>query len=232
MASIILGSRRFTYRVNRKPIRSLRLSLKSASSFAISAPSFVSDFAIHQFILKHQAWIIKNSALIRSFPRLARLKHLSILGQNYSLIYQASTQDSIFFNHLAKTILVSASSFSQNHLKKLFQKHFPPLALKLIQKELSSLQTEIKFKFNRVSVKNQRSRFGSCSSAGNLNFNWQIIFFPYPQFRHLILHEVCHLLEKNHQQQFWDTLARYDPNWRAHNRWLRLHGSKCYLIQP
>jgi hypothetical protein len=105
-----------------------------------------------------------------------------------------------------------------------------PTAQKLIKQEVARLSHLHSFKVSRISIKNQKSRFGSCSSQGNLNFNWQIILFPPQIFTHIILHELTHLSIKNHSSKFWNQLALYDPNWRSHRLWLKKEGTQHFIV--
>lgn len=68
--------------------------------------------------------------------------------------------------------------------------------------------------FKKVSVKNQRTRWGSCSKSGNLNFNYKIIFLPERLADYIIVHEICHLEEFNHSKDFWNLVAKIFPDYR------------------
>ena len=68
--------------------------------------------------------------------------------------------------------------------------------------------------YNRVAIRNTRSRWGSCSSKGNLNFNYRIVFLPPELQDYLIVHELCHLQEMNHAAQFWALVAQQRPNYQ------------------
>jgi predicted metal-dependent hydrolase len=80
------------------------------------------------------------------------------------------------------------------------------------------------FHYERVSIKEQKSRWGSCSRQGNLNFNWRLLLAPLPALDYVVIHELCHLKEMNHAPAFWRLVARGCPDYQTHRRWLRLHG--------
>ena len=73
----------------------------------------------------------------------------------------------------------------------------------------------------RLSVRNQRTRWGSCSRTGNLNFNYKIALLPEPLADYIIAHELCHLGEFNHSQAFWDLVAVAIPDYRERRAELR-----------
>jgi predicted metal-dependent hydrolase len=75
-----------------------------------------------------------------------------------------------------------------------------------------------------VTIKEQKSRWGSCSRAGNLNFNWRLLLAPLPVLDYVLIHELAHLKELNHAPKFWRLVAAACPNYEAHRRWLREHG--------
>ena len=77
------------------------------------------------------------------------------------------------------------------------------------------------FKYNRVSIRNQKSRWGSCSKKGNLNFNYKIIFLPPEQADYIIVHELCHLKELNHSKRFWDLVSCAIPCYKEIRRKLK-----------
>lgn len=230
MASIFLDEKKFSYQIIRKNIHSLRLRLQSHRSFIVSAPRFTPEFIIIQFIKKNTSWIISHSQKITSPVSISHLKKLSILNQDFDLIFVPTQSDSVIVYQNEKKIYANISKNTNSHIKKILEKKLRPLALSLINQELLLLKHQFGFDYHRVTVRNQSSRFGSCSSRGNLNFNWQIIFFPPDKFRHILLHELTHLDIKNHSAKFWHQLTQYDSNARANNLWLKRQGIKLFLF--
>lgn len=77
------------------------------------------------------------------------------------------------------------------------------------------------FKYKRVSVRDQKTRWGSCSRQANLNFNYKLIYLPSEGLDYILAHELCHLKEFNHGPEFWRLVARSVPNYRYWRKKLR-----------
>lgn len=78
--------------------------------------------------------------------------------------------------------------------------------------------------FGRVSVKDQRTLWGSCTREGNLNFSWRLALAPDAVLDYLVVHELAHRAQMNHSRRFWEVVERVCPAHRSHRRWLRKNG--------
>ncbi len=95
-------------------------------------------------------------------------------------------------------------------------------ALAYVIERLNHYNKFYSFMFNNIRIKNHTSRWGSCSSKGNLNFNYKIVFLADEQADYIIVQELCHLGEFNHSYKFWDLVAKSIPNWKEIRK--SLHG--------
>lgn len=86
-------------------------------------------------------------------------------------------------------------------------------------------------RFTKISIRDTRSRWGSCSSSGALSFSWRLIFAPSRVLDYVAAHEVAHLREMNHSRRFWDLVERLKPDWRDDRDWLRQHGAELHRYQ-
>ncbi len=77
------------------------------------------------------------------------------------------------------------------------------------------------FKYNRIAIRNQKTRWGSCSEKGNLNYNYKILLLPEKYADYIIVHEICHLKELNHSQKFWDLVGKTIPEHKKITKELR-----------
>lgn len=83
----------------------------------------------------------------------------------------------------------------------------------------------------RISVRDPRSRWGSCSSTGTLSFSWRLVIAPEPVLRYVVVHELVHLRVPSHSPVFWQALGVAMPDWRSHADWLRDHGDELQRFQ-
>ncbi|MEA2129684.1 MAG: hypothetical protein QOJ85_2575, partial [Solirubrobacteraceae bacterium] len=78
-------------------------------------------------------------------------------------------------------------------------------------------------------IRNQRTRWGSCSTTGAMSFNWRLLLAPEPVLDYVVWHEACHLLVMDHSPDFWALVRRHCPGYENHRRWLRRHGATLVL---
>jgi hypothetical protein len=98
---------------------------------------------------------------------------------------------------------------------------YKEVARALVHAKLAYYNQFYNFKLNKVFIKNHRSRWGSCSSKGNLNFNYNIVFLPPETADYLVVHELCHLSAFNHSPKFWALIEHTVPNYKVLRKELR-----------
>lgn len=103
-------------------------------------------------------------------------------------------------------------SGTSRHEREKYQQHRES-ARKKISELLSRVNAYYGLQYGRVAIRNQRRSWGSCSQAGNLNFNYRILFLPEALQEYIVAHELCHLKEFNHGPGFWRLVAEYAPDY-------------------
>ena len=86
--------------------------------------------------------------------------------------------------------------------------------------------------YSRIAVRDQRTRWGSCSTRGTLSFSWRLALAPPEVLEYVVVHELLHLREHNHSRAFWQLLDVHRPGWRAEAGWLRMHGEELQAYTP
>jgi len=86
--------------------------------------------------------------------------------------------------------------------------------------------------YKRIALRDQRSRWGSCSTSGTLSFNWRLVLAPHDVLDYVVVHEVCHLVEHNHGRRFWRLVERRRPGYREQKSWLDAYGWEILAYRP
>ncbi len=98
---------------------------------------------------------------------------------------------------------------------------FKKAAYQLAEKKIREFNEFYKFKYNKITIRNQKTRWGSCSEKGNLNYNYKIALLPEKYADYIIVHELCHLKELNHSYKFWNLVEKTIPDYKKRVKELR-----------
>lgn len=118
----------------------------------------------------------------------------------------------------------TTKKFTMEEIRQLADK-----AVKVIPERVTFYAPVVGVDYGKITIRNQRTRWGSCSSKGNLNFNCLLMLTPSGVIDYVVVHELCHRKELNHSVKFWDEVERVLPNYREPKEWLKNNGGA--LIQ-
>lgn len=169
---------------------------------------------------KHIRITLTRDGLIK----VSKPRHVNI-AQVEAFILSKST----WINHHLNKIKSAQSEQSQNSnqqhpLKKLTRRDYllhKNTALHLVTKKLIIYNKHYNFTYKNISIKNTKTRWGSCSRRGNLNFNYKIALIPEHLADYIIVHELCHLGQFNHSQKFWNLIEETIPDYKERVRELK-----------
>lgn len=109
------------------------------------------------------------------------------------------------------------------------RKRYIELARDIFTQKTSYYARILHVTYGRISIREQKTRWGSCSSTGNLNYNWRLIFAPEDVLNYVVVHELAHRIEMNHSEAFYRIVESVLPDYRKSRRWLRENGQKLWL---
>lgn len=213
--------------------RSLRLSIKidKRGKVVVSSPRFVPRFLVSQFVASHEEWIIEQlSKRNREKPDETQVL---LFGKAYTKVcrYIPSEPLGIFVSGNELICNVPEALHDQVWKKTYTNK----LAAFLKKTARIYITTRVQFfaqkmqvTYGSITLREQDTRWGSCSSAGNLNFNWRLVHAGVAQIDYVIIHELAHRVHMNHSARFWQLVERYDPDYRMHKLWFKQHGGALY----
>lgn len=105
-------------------------------------------------------------------------------------------------------------------------------ALQVIPERVRYFAPIVGVNYGRITIRNQRTRWGSCSAKGNLNFNCMLMKTPPEVVDYVVVHELCHRLEMNHSPRFWAQVERVCPQYRQARAWLKKNGAELIESMP
>ncbi len=176
---------------------------------------------------------LKGRIINYKFRKNIRAKNLSLtIRQDAQIILTAPKYFPLFlidiFLRKKADWIISKLNHCEIFKNNLLVCHSPNDYLKNKEKAIALVETKIKF-FNyfynfsiqSITIKNQRTRWGSCSENKNLNFNYKIIYLPENLVDYVIVHELCHLKEMNHSSAFWALVSLTIPDWKTRRQNLK-----------
>lgn len=193
----------------------------------VSVPMSLSDHRIQDLVSKRTPWIKKKLQEQPERPILRPKQYVSgeaftYLGNNYRLKVLSGDTPAIKLRggYLQATI-TTLDADPQNTMRSLLENWYRSHAEQRLGDKTARWAKVVGVIPNSISVKDYKSRWGSCSVKGDISYNWRIILAPHRIVDYVVVHELCHLLEHNHSSRYWQHVGRYIPNWRECRDWLK-----------
>ena len=108
------------------------------------------------------------------------------------------------------------------------RRHYISIARDIFTQKVAYYAEIMNVTYGRISIKEQKTRWGSCSSKGNLNFNWRLIFAPGDVLDYVVVHELAHRREMNHSKAFYAIVESVLPDYKTRQKWLRENGNRLW----
>jgi len=126
-----------------------------------------------------------------------------------------------------KIIINGDPALAGNKIKKVVSEYLKAELTKMVEQNARALRV----KYKKIVIRDNVTRWGSCSSKGTLSFSWRIAFAPRSVVEYLAAHEVAHLAEMNHGKRFWQIVEQLDPGYEVAEHWLKQNGNRLHLYQ-
>jgi len=226
---LLVGIRRVGLRFVRHPrARRYVLRLCPDGSARVTIPRKGSFAEGRRFANRNVQWLEKQ--LLRQASRLVTARdwapgtEILFRGERVRLEASAESYELRFGDQIIRMRQPAICTVElATNLRPVIEKHLWKLAASELPTRVAELANEHQFAVRRVSVRNQRSRWGSCSRHGTISLNWRLVQTPTFVRDYIILHELAHLKEMNHSKRFWREVARLCPDFGRAERWLKEH---------
>lgn len=211
------------YILERKRVQHARIRVSENLSVRVLVPENFNSTDIENLLKKKKNWIDKNLNKFKGKTEKIKLHDNQILlfGNKYTYFYRAEIHNKVVVNQEHKTIQSKTNLLDKDELLKWYKRY----AKRHITKRLTEIAKEHNFKYNKVFIRNQRTKWGNCSTEKNLSFNWRLIKTPHFVIDYLIFHELVHTRTMNHTQKFWTELRSFYPEYQEAVKWLDKYGN-------
>jgi predicted metal-dependent hydrolase len=227
---ITLAGQPFQYQLDYiKNRKTVSLKLTDSATLLIKAPYGFSLKKIQQLLAGKTAWIISHSAKLKIDEQNPVNK---IIDDGSDILYIGKTHKIQLHHHASchevkvKDQIIHLYFAEQTSLSPtaLLRQFFMESASYSFQQLTSYWAKIMHVKPLKVAIRQQKTRWGSCSSTGTLSYNWLVIMAPDEVIQYLVIHELSHLIEPNHSRRFWQVVKTFDPNFAKHRLWLKNNG--------
>ena len=199
----------------------------------IRVPNRVRDRKIVEILETKERWI-RNKVIQLQNQRITNKREF-ISGESFSLfgrnLYlkvleggKVGTQ--LIDDYLITTVRTSEiGDLRKSRIKTYLEKWYIKEAYKKLEDKVIRYSEIIRVSPKGIKVRNYKTRWGSCDTKGRLTFNFHLIKAPHEIVDYVVIHELCHMIQPNHSKFFWNEVARFDPSFKNHKKWLKLNGA-------
>ena len=208
---------------------SIRLSVNESGDVRVYAPKAMRLRDIDAFVASRSADVQAMEDRVKQRREAFEAGHplengarLLVLGRPVTLqVKQAAAKRARLEGD---RLNIAAPDMERAALRALVRKALSEEALKEIRRLIAIHAPELGVQPGRIAIREQKSRWGSCSDRHNLNFNWKLMLAPPEALEYVVIHELCHLIEFNHSARFWRLVESRMPDYESPKKWLKENG--------
>ena len=219
-------------RTNRK--KSISISIES-NIVKLRVPKELTNNKIRNLLENKKPWILEKLRMRRLIAPIKPKVYLNgeeflYLGRRYFLRVNFGKESFIKLMGKYFDIIVPESEKEVDvKVKKLMASWYNHRARILLTQKTLLFSKDVGVWPKSIVVKNYKSKWGSCSTNGDICYNWRIVLAPSKIVDYLVIHELCHLLEHNHSQNFWRHVSNNCFHFKESRKWLKIHGRELII---
>ncbi len=218
-----------TIRQSRSATRLTLSIVPGGKALKLTVPVGLANCDVEAFLDRHQGWLM---------TRLARFPRAPVIAEGYSIHIRGVAhriERTGKLRGLTEAVMIDSEavlyvSGDQAHLKRRIRDYLKQEARRDLDALVSRHAITLERKVASLSLKDTKSRWGSCSQGGNLSFSWRLVMAPPLVIDYLAAHEVAHLVEMNHGKNFWAICLKLCPEMEEAKKWLKRNGTMLHAI--
>ena len=235
--AVRIGEMEIPYLFKRVPRRRrVHIVVNDEGTIEVRAPARFSVAKAREVLRENAQWVVRSLDGVREKlarrPRLVTGTRLALLDDSLRLEVRRRAQIDLFGDtrgnrgraeRRGTTLRVSTASLGDDELRVLIERWYRREAATHLAGRVEHYSPRLDVRPSKVSIRGQRSRWGSCSGKGTVSLNWRLMMVPGELVDYVVVHELCHLRHMNHSPQFWALVGGTIPDYRQRRRRLNEH---------
>ncbi len=214
------------YKLIKSNRKSVVIEITRDGEVLIRAPKGMKEQDLGRIIKSRQRWIYVRVMAARERKLVINPyvtgRKLLFLGQQIELQVEYQNKRERVFR-LEDKLHVWIMEEHKEQIPKRIEQWYRQQARTILRKLTDNYANMMNLSINQIFIKNQKTRWGSCSAKRNLNYNYRLVMAPEPVIEYVVIHELCHLIHMNHSKDFWHEVERVQPEYKQYRKWLKDH---------
>lgn len=226
----LADGRSIPYRIRVSPrSRRVRLTINPRDGLVLVTPPGVDRRWLMDLAEGWHEWVARQIEAMGMNPEEAPVPADSLpdelwlqgVGERWRVLYRYSPGSAARVRRVGSGLLLSGDCADTESCHRALRRWLSRRGADVLPGLLAEVSRETGLAYRSVSVRGQRSRWGSCSVDGDISLNYHLLFLPPEWVRHILIHELCHTVELNHSPRFWQTVERFDPDYTVTRKAMR-----------
>lgn len=181
-----------------------------------------------ELLKENAAWVVEKTRTYDWYREQAPERQFKegeswpYLGQSYEVVVEQRPSSSVVDGE----ICLAEHHVEDTSIKRALETLYRRTARQRFERRADHFADEMGVEYDAIEIRNQRTRWGSCSTNGTLGLNWRLMMAPPEIIDYVIVHELAHLAEPNHGSEFWSLVAEYDSDYESHTEWLQKNSAR------